>query len=54
MNDLDIWPCGCKTWKEGKTFYIRPCSKSCKIYEIVIQCSKERGNVILERKEAPQ
>jgi len=44
-------PCGCEMWKEGNTFYIRPCSKTCEYYLYAINQSRERGNIIIWKKE---
>lgn len=48
IEDPILWTCGCKTWREGDVFYIKPCSKKCKVYKIAIEESKKRGNVIKE------
>jgi len=43
------WNCGCKTWREGETFYIMPCSKQYEVYQIAMEESEKRGNIVIER-----
>jgi len=45
---MDYWPCGCLTWKEGMVFKMRRCEKpDCKVYPVVLEESKRRGNQVI-------
>jgi hypothetical protein len=46
-----ILPCGCRMWRKGDTFYIRPCSETCEMYQYALSESKRRGNKIEVREE---
>jgi hypothetical protein len=45
MNLQDVFPCGCKRWKEGKTTFIEPCgNKDCRNYLSMMAAGKNKGN----------
>jgi hypothetical protein len=33
-------------WKEGETFYVKPCQTNCEYYQYVLEESKRRGTLI--------
>lgn len=43
--------CRCEMWREGPTFYVRPCRLTCESYLYALAKSKERGNTLEVRLE---
>ena len=47
IDGKQYWPCGCVSWAEEETFYLKACNDpNCSIVRITHEESRKRGNEI--------